>query len=530
MNKNVILYHIIPGALFAALILLFSLSVVISKTAPVILSLEPARVSPGDAMVVKGRNFGISRGKVFLDRTPLTASFVESWSENMIKLRVPPINSSGLISIETGGGRSDGALFVLSDRVPDLAAGAFLPGKPFLSGINNSSFKPGDLVILKGDKMGSRKKDSRILVSIAEEAAADLLDVPVEEHFLAVPEDHIYSWQNDGLSFFLPQEAESGPVYLHTASGFSNPVNIEVMQPEGLDVSGSHKIHISQEIEISHIAALPGNSLALWVPVPENRMGQELLSPAAEEGHLLLEELKSADTLILKNEYELIISSVSYELNQSDIPREYNNLSMLEPWLKDTETIPASDFRKTALTVVKREKHPLKKASLLFDYVLWKLNPDLENPEKEVGMWLKSKKTDSLGYASLYVSLCRSVGVPARVVSGVWYSAEAEKGVSHHWAELYLPDCGWFPVDTAAADSLLEFAGGGADTGGFGHLDASYISFSRGEQIYSPLTDSNRISSHASYSRQTAYAEWMGNLESCSINWKDIAIMIPGTL
>lgn len=530
MNKNVILYHIIPGALFAALLLLFSLSVVISKTAPVVLSLEPARVSPGDLMVVNGRNFGVIRGKVFLDRTPLTASFVESWSENMIKLRVPPINSSGLISIETGGGRSDGALFVLSDRVPNLAAGAFLPGKPFLSGINNSSFKPGDLVILKGDKMGSRKKGSRILVSISEEAATDRLDIPEEKHFSAVPEDHIYSWQNDGISFFLPQEAESGPVYLHTASGFSNPVSIEVMQPEGLEVSGSQKFHISQEIEISHIAALPGNTLALWVPVPENRIGQDLLSPQVAGGPLLLKELKSGDSLILKNEYDLMLSAVSYDLNQSDIPREYNNLSMLEPWLKDTETIPATDFRRTALAVVKRETHPLKKASLLFDYVLWKLNPDLENPEREVGQWLKSKNTDSLGYASLYVSLCRSVGIPARVVSGVWYSAEKGKSVPHHWAEVYLPDCGWFPVDTAAADSLLEFAGGGADTGGFGTLDSSYISFSRGEQIHSPLTDSNRKSSQASYSRQTAYAEWMGNLESCSINWKDIDIMISGTL
>lgn len=533
MNKNSVLNHIIPGAIFAALVLLFSLSLAISRTAPVIHSLEPARVSPGDLLVVNGRNFGISRGKVFLDNNTLTTSFVESWSDNMIKLRVPPLNSSGLISIETSGGRSDGALFVLSDRVPDLAAGAFLPGKPFLSGINNSSFHPGDLVILKGDKMGSRKKGSRILVSIAAEAAADLLDVPEEENFTEVPEDHIYSWQNDGLSFFLPQEAESGPVYLHTASGFSNPVSIEVLQPEGLTLSDSRKLHISQEIIISHIAALPGNALALRVPQPQNRMGQEIKSFTPEEGYLLLEELESAETLTLKNEYDLELSSIRYDLSQSDIPREYNNISMLEDWLEDSPSLPASDFRRTALAVVKREKHPLRKASLLFDYVIWKLQPELENPETEAAMWLKTKRTDSLGYASLYVSLCRSVDIPSRVVSGVWYSDDSEIGISHHWAEIYLPECGWFPVDTAASDSLLEIASGTADNdedstgfpGGFGFLDASYISFSRGEQLYPPLTDTGRTNSRASYSRQNTYAEWIGNLESCSINWKDIGIM-----
>ncbi|MDC7235926.1 MAG: transglutaminase domain-containing protein [Spirochaetales bacterium] len=529
MKKNIILYHIIPGALFAALVLLFSVSMAISRTTPVIHSLEPSQVSPGDLMVLSGRNFGINRGKVYLDNRVLTASFIESWSESMIKLRVPPIKASGLISVETGGGRSDGALFVLSERVPDLAAGAFLPGKPYLSGINKSRFYPGDLVILKGDKMGYRKKNSRILVSTALNPPGNLLDVPDEQNYTAVPEDHIYSWQDDGVSFFLPQEAREGAVYIQTASGFSNPVSIDVIRSGTYSLSDTRVLSLSQEILLSRIGALPGNSLVLYVPEPSDRMEQTLLSRPDSTGIVVLEELESGESFSIRNEYDVELSAVRYEINQSDIPYEYSNKFMLESWTASTESLPASDLRRTALAVIKRETHPYKKASLLFDYVVWKMIPELENPERDPLNWLSSRTTDALGYASLFVTLCRSVDLPARVVSGLWYDDESERSVVHHWAEVYLPRFGWFPVDTAASDRVLEAAAGIEERetppGGFGTLDNGYIAFSRGEGIYPLQTDRGRTGSSAPYSRQNVYAEWIGNLESCSINWKDIDIM-----
>ncbi len=528
MKKNIVLFHIIPGALFAVLILLFSISLTISRTRPVIESLEPTRVSPGDLMIINGRNFGVTRskGRVYLDNFPLTAQFVESWNDEQIKLRVPPVKSSGLVSVETGGGRSEGSLFVLSDRVPALASGAFLPGKPFLSEINSSSFKPGDLIVLKGDKMGMRKKSSRILVSISGETPEGLLDSPDESHFLTVPYEYIYSWQNDGVSFFLPQGARSGPVYLHTPSGYSNPVSIEVIQPEGLELGDPRTLQIRQDINISHLAALPGSALALNIPRPVNRNGQSL-STEAEKNPFFLGDLKSGEKVNLSYDYDLETRSVSYSLNRASIPREYRNRNILEKWTADSDGIPASDFRRTALAVINRETHPYTIASLLYDYVLWRLSPDLEDPETDPSLWLTTRRADSLGYASLFTALCRSVDVPTRVVSGVWTDRRGSTAVTHHWAEVFLPEVGWFPVDTAAGDGLLDYLLDEDDEspGGFGTLDDGYISFSRGEIEYPAIMNEIRSGSTASYSRQNTYAEWLGNLESCSINWKDIAII-----
>ncbi|MDD5651465.1 MAG: transglutaminase-like domain-containing protein [Candidatus Nanoarchaeia archaeon] len=48
---------------------------------------------------------------------------------------------------------------------------------------------------------------------------------------------------------------------------------------------------------------------------------------------------------------------------------------------------------------------------------------------------------------NLFISMCRSVGVPARFVSGVVYSNIDDKWGNHGWAEVYFPNYGWIPFD-----------------------------------------------------------------------------------
>lgn len=72
---------------------------------------------------------------------------------------------------------------------------------------------------------------------------------------------------------------------------------------------------------------------------------------------------------------------------------------------------------------------------------------------------------------NLFISLCRSQGIPARFVGGVVYSNIEKKWGSHGWAEVYFPDYGWVPFDVTF--------------GQFGWLDPSHIklkeSFDSGE-------------------------------------------------
>lgn len=48
---------------------------------------------------------------------------------------------------------------------------------------------------------------------------------------------------------------------------------------------------------------------------------------------------------------------------------------------------------------------------------------------------------------NLFISIMRSLGVPARFVTGVVYSNLGYKWSNHGWSEVYFPDYGWVPFD-----------------------------------------------------------------------------------
>ncbi len=77
--------------------------------------------------------------------------------------------------------------------------------------------------------------------------------------------------------------------------------------------------------------------------------------------------------------------------------------------------------------------------------------------------------------SALLVALCRASGIPARVVGG--YLVYAASPSHHWWAEAWLPDRGWVPLDTICAD--LSFRG----------RDAAWRDYFLGEVDYRMTTE-----------------------------------------
>lgn len=50
-------------------------------------------------------------------------------------------------------------------------------------------------------------------------------------------------------------------------------------------------------------------------------------------------------------------------------------------------------------------------------------------------------------FAHILLAGCRSLGLAARYVSGYVLSAAADGAATHAWADVYLPDTGWFALD-----------------------------------------------------------------------------------
>jgi len=65
--------------------------------------------------------------------------------------------------------------------------------------------------------------------------------------------------------------------------------------------------------------------------------------------------------------------------------------------------------------------------------------------------YVHRNKFGDCGAQSMYfTALCRSLGIPARTIGG-WQLFSGNFG-SHFWAEFFLPNYGWIPVDTTAAE------------------------------------------------------------------------------
>lgn len=119
--------------------------------------------------------------------------------------------------------------------------------------------------------------------------------------------------------------------------------------------------------------------------------------------------------------------------------------------------------RKTALEVTKHAASPLDKAHAIYEWVVDRTHYDASvegcgKGDAEAMLESGNMGGKSLDIASLFVSLCRAAGIPARGAYGILLD-EASDGkikTSHHArAEFYLSGTGWFPVDPAEIHRVI---------------------------------------------------------------------------
>lgn len=90
-----------------------------------------------------------------------------------------------------------------------------------------------------------------------------------------------------------------------------------------------------------------------------------------------------------------------------------------------------------------------RKASAIFEFVNTQMvyAKDTGSANKGALSALKSMKGVCEEFATLYVALCRAQEIPSRVVAGYKYDSTEDTLVDHAWAEIYLDDYGWVPVE-----------------------------------------------------------------------------------
>jgi hypothetical protein len=138
----------------------------------------------------------------------------------------------------------------------------------------------------------------------------------------------------------------------------------------------------------------------------------------------------------------------------------------LATWLAPEPLIQSRDPRIAAQArqIVGRERSPARAAALLTHWVARALQraPAPATGVPSAARILQTRRGDCNEAATLFVALARSVGLPARTVSGLIYLND--RFYYHAWAEVYLAD--WVAVDPTfdqlpADASRIAFATGG---------------------------------------------------------------------
>ena len=175
---------------------------------------------------------------------------------------------------------------------------------------------------------------------------------------------------------------------------------------------------------------------------------------------IYMDKIKAGAAVPITVEKTVVNGGISYSssvykmgADYSEFMKDKNNHQYVEAGDKVEADAPeirakAAEFagQKGLLTITKS----------IYDFVNLNLTYDnsAEYANKGALSAINTRRGVCEEYASLFTALCRAAGIPARVVTGHWIKSSLKQNIwnnvssdAHAWAEFYLPEVGWIPVE-----------------------------------------------------------------------------------
>ena len=140
--------------------------------------------------------------------------------------------------------------------------------------------------------------------------------------------------------------------------------------------------------------------------------------------------------------------------------------------------------RELANTITAGKTTPIDQAKAIYDYLVTNMTYDKLVPGWGHGDTERAcdvKKGNCTDFHSLFISLARAKGIPARFVIGFPLTASDGQVKGYHcWAEFYIQGRGWIPVDASDGSKAADAKGRNYL---FGNLDPSRVQFTVGRDL-----------------------------------------------
>ena len=519
---------------------------------PVISQISPGVGVAGDILVLRGQNFGSSRGSSYVELcgNRLTESGYVSWSDDTIRVIVPGNTEDGLVYVATRAGKSNPEFFANEMAIPVEMPENPMFSVPIITELSVQEAAPGQTLVISGRNFGSSRGDSNIYFTAhregdGEENIPDFAEIGDErkkqkyQGFVTPSEadfDFEY-WSENEIRARVPDGAASGSVFVATNEGRSTLQPFTVKSRVGEKTWTRSRTYLIQvgadfyNIKGSDAAAvtihLPRPLVFAWQP--EAIMTESVPEPTLLDyrGNSIF-QIAPADKTSAKNyssaRQNYVVSSCGIEcfVNKDyALPFREKDRMLYKAYTRADEIIPADNKEVLELLpkIIFQVKNPYRQAELVFDYFVdnYKILSKQRSAESDPLELIKKKRGDAYDFAVLYAALLRAAGVPCRVLSGIIINADKQTR-NHWWNEFYIEGFGWIPVDSALGAGM-EFKPFQVERNSgkyyFGNIDAQRVAFSLTyKAIKQSLLSNKTVSMPRSFAMQSMWEESSADVES----------------
>ena len=506
---------------------------------PEIESVSPQVGVPGDVLVIAGRYLGAQRDRAQVRIAGISlpsANYLE-WSDTRVSVVVPEEINSGLVTIRTQNGVSKAEVFANRNQIPIAVSGPLQPGYPYIDNAEPQSGAVGTLLRISGVNFGLERVDSQVRFTWISE------DSGVIDYVAASERDMDYeSWSDSEVWVRIPDGASSGNVYIVTDKGASNAVYVEVEFGGSKLFLAKRTYSLQYGVSIDDITARKDNGLYLWLPTTIETPGQRNIQTVYQDPAPIFEDVKGTMLFFLQDlepgtaytaTRSVILDRYAIEssIHAARIPYYYEKSKLFDLYTADSDMVPSANrqIASTARVRIGRERSPYWKARSIYNYVRARLSPvAVGSVERDILKAFNTREGDSYVYAILFCAMCRAVGVPARPIAGLLIDDDRQS-LPHFWAEFYLPQVGWLPVDPFLAEGKGPVTlPPQVSTGNyyFGSCDNRHIILSRGMVALSQMDpDGRSVRRDHNPDLQTIHEEAVGQLTSYRAVWHAVEVL-----
>lgn len=176
----------------------------------------------------------------------------------------------------------------------------------------------------------------------------------------------------------------------------------------------------------------------------------------------------------IKQQFTYTVYEYNPKPDYNIVMEKWNEIptDILAFYTKDESFLEQSEaMRQKSSEIVGAEKNPLRKAELIYNWVINNMTYKYP-PEKRGALEALDTLLGDCGqYSDLFITLARCAGIPARLAAGFYFAPDGQG--YHVWSEIYLPDYGWIPVDATFKK-------------GFCRIDNNKLTVSTGMNIHLP--------------------------------------------